>query len=396
MQKAAHSDKQYSGKSYQRFLDSLNRSTQTKEKYKREFSYYLDWLKLPVTDVDDLISSRSEVRIREIEDKIIDYIKHLYQIEKLSYSTIHVRLAAIFNFYTINRVHIDRRYISKFKPVNKKRHKGDLAYTAKQIGKLLETSNTDLRARTIILLLSSTGMRIGALHSLTIGSLTPIKLEGYDSHLYKIKVYESDREEYYTFCTFECAAAIDNYLDYRKRFGEILNPNAPLIRDEFNPWDAKSPRFLSDKSFHSIMDRVLILSGSRARTRKKERHLHDVMASHGFRKFTITQMIKAGLEYSTREFLVGHRGSRGLDVNYDRTSEEDRLQEYIKAMDLLTISPENRLRRQVQEQDHTIKVQLAQKDQQIQELMNWKDKMEILLNEPDKFIQMLQEGRRRK
>ena len=33
------------------------------------------------------------------------------------------------------------------------------------------------------------------------------------------------------------------------------------------------------------------------------------------------------------------------------------------------------------------------KDMQSQELMEWKEKMEILLNEPDTFIQMLQEGR---
>ena len=171
MQKAAHSGKQYSGKSYERFLDSLNRSTQTKEKYKLEISYYFAWLKLPSTNVDNLVSLNSEVKIRELEDKIIEYIKHLHQVEKLSYSTIHVRLAAVLNFYTINRVHIDRRYISKFKPVNKKRHKGDLAYTAKQISKLLESSNTDLRARMIILLLASTGMRIGALHALTVGSI---------------------------------------------------------------------------------------------------------------------------------------------------------------------------------------------------------------------------------
>jgi hypothetical protein len=74
MQKAAHSSKQYSGKSYERFLDSLNRSTQTKEKYKLEISYYFAWLKLPSTNVDNLVSSKagglSEAQVREIEDKI--------------------------------------------------------------------------------------------------------------------------------------------------------------------------------------------------------------------------------------------------------------------------------------------------------------------------------------
>ncbi|MGH9986335.1 MAG: hypothetical protein ACRD8W_20525 [Nitrososphaeraceae archaeon] len=82
----------------------------------------------------------------------------------------------------------------------------------------------------------------------------------------------------------------------------------------------------------------------------------------------ITQMKKAQLDFSDREYLVGHKVSRGLDINYDRTNEEDRLQEYLKAMDLLTISPENRLRKQVVEQEHTIKIQLAESNRQVLEL----------------------------
>ena len=34
-------------------------------------------------------------------------------------------------------------------------------------------------------------------------------------------------------------------------------------------------------------------------------------------------------------------------MHYDRTTEEDRLQEYLKAGDLLTINPENRLKRKI-------------------------------------------------
>jgi hypothetical protein len=35
------------------------------------------------------------------------------------------------------------------------------------------------------------------------------------------------------------------------------------------------------------------------------------------------------------------------DYNYDRTTEEDRLSEFIKAVDLLTISQEKRLKLQI-------------------------------------------------
>lgn len=54
------------------------------------------------------------------------------------------------------------------------------------------------------------------------------------------------------------------------------------------------------------------------------------MRAHGFRKFAISTMIKAKVDYNSREYLVGHKMSRGLDVNYDRTSEEDRLLEFLK------------------------------------------------------------------
>ena len=63
----------------------------------------------------------------------------------------------------------------------------------------------------------------------------------------------------------------------------------------------------------------------------------DIMLTHGFRKFAVTMMKKAKIDWSDREFLVGHRHSRGLDVQYDKTSEEDRLVEWSKAINLLTI-----------------------------------------------------------
>ena len=38
--------------------------------------------------------------------------------------------------------------------------------------------------------------------------------------LYKVQVYARTRDKYFTFCTPECAKAIQEYLDYRKRCGE--------------------------------------------------------------------------------------------------------------------------------------------------------------------------------
>ena len=166
------------------------------------------------------------------------------------------------------------------------------------------------------------GMRMGAISGLLIGHLTEIP----QYHLYKIVVYVASRKDrYYTFCTPECAEAIDSYLAYRKRFGDPLKLTSPLIREQFDITDTfagQYPKPLRHRTIEFIISTTLKRFGVKTK---------EVARSHGFRKFSITQMIKAKVDYDTREYLVGHRNnSRGLGVHYDRTTEEDRLAEYLK------------------------------------------------------------------
>jgi chaperonin cofactor prefoldin len=51
----------------------------------------------------------------------------------------------------------------------------------------------------------------------------------------------------------------------------------------------------------------------------------------------------------------------------------------MKAMDLLTISPENNLRKQVAEQEHTIKVQLTESNRQVQELKEQIERIQAII-----------------
>jgi integrase len=149
---------------YRRFVDSIQGSKQTQIKYKIEFGYYLKDLK--IDDPNTLISpdlADSPRKIRQIEDQLIDYVAYLQKVKKYTNGTIYVRLAAIFHFYLINRININKRYVSKFVGPNKRARK-DQAYTHDQILTVLNSST--LRVRVIILLLASTGMRVGALHSL--------------------------------------------------------------------------------------------------------------------------------------------------------------------------------------------------------------------------------------
>jgi hypothetical protein len=56
-------------------------------------------------------------------------------------------------------------------------------------------------------------------------------------------------------------------------------------------------------------------------------------------------MQRAKVDKTIREMLVGH--STGLDKVYYKPQDEEILQEYLKAVDLLTISNEHRLQKQV-------------------------------------------------
>jgi integrase len=317
--------------------------------YRRNFKHFIYHIK--VQDLQVLLEYSPKV----IESFIIDYIKHLRDVEKLKRMSIEVHLAAIMHFFDMNDFPISiasRKKFKRFLPPDESTQE-DRPYTTEEIRQILDKCY-DERSRVIILLMVSTGMRIGAIHTLQIGDLTKIQ----EWNLYKILVYaHSKHDRYYTFCTPECANAIDAYLEYRRKFGEdISRRTSPLIREQFNIDDKiriHFPKSLSKRMIVHLVEQSLKRSGLKTSG--------EVMRSHGLRKAWITHSIKAKVDYNAREYLVGHRLQRN-DPSYDRTSEEDRLQEYLKLVDLLTISPENTLRKEIQDKNQIINHKLQEKD----------------------------------
>jgi hypothetical protein len=164
--------------------------------------------------------------------------------------------------------------------------------------------------------------------------------------VYMIWTYNrSKADRYYTFCNPECAHAIDTYLDYRRSFHEEIKDKSPLIREEFNIDDhlrVKYPRFLSQRMFCFIVEDVLKRAGVNQITVGNNRR--EVMRSHGFRKFFITQCDKAHMPFTVREFISGHRLPN--QASYILRTEEETLAEYVKVIPLLTIDPAQRLKQE--------------------------------------------------
>jgi integrase len=144
---------------------------------------YLKHLK--ITEVDDLLINSQNPKL--IESQIIDYIMTLRD-DGLAYATITFLIAPLITFYTLNDVVLNKRKISRYFGEYKKVVK-DRAYTADEIYKALQTA--DQRMKVIILLMVSTGERIGSLPDLILGNLTKIE----DHGIYKITINHLRRNQ---------------------------------------------------------------------------------------------------------------------------------------------------------------------------------------------------------
>jgi integrase/recombinase XerD len=197
----------------------------------------------------------------------------------------------------------------------------------------------------MILLMASSGMRIGALPSLRLRNLEKINSDS----IYKITVYEGSNSQYYTFCTPECSNFIDAYFEYRTQNGEKLNQDSFLIRNQFDISDLEQIRNKSKgitiNTMESIMGLILLKAGLRTINHVSKSKRKQVAKCHGFRKFFTTQMIKSKVTYENRLMLEGH--SLGITDHYARIDVQDNYAEYEKAIDNLTINEENRLRKKV-------------------------------------------------
>jgi integrase len=308
---------------------------------------------------------------------IIEYLDdHLQKEKGLKHSTVNTAMCSIFHFCVINDVLLNKTKISKFIPKDNEKQKHqqtetaeekDRCYTRQEIERLLK--ECDKRFRVVILLLASGGLRIGAIPGIELRHLKEINYLQDFPKIYQLWVYpESNQHKYYTFLTHECTNAIDDYLEFRKEHGEknvsINETNrSPLIREQFKLHDkrqAANPRKISLGAIEKTIERAINRAGLHT--------THKVMMTHGFRKYAITEMINADVDYNAREYLVGHKHSRGLDVIYDRTSEKKRLAQWAKAINNLTIDSAYHSNKRLEIVEGEMNQKIAQQAQQIDKL----------------------------
>jgi integrase len=327
---------------YRYFLDSLTTEA-TRKTYTFNLNQYCKHIKVEGGDCTRLLDTSPSLA----EAQIIDYIVDLKN-KGRSYSRINSCVCAIVHFYFMNDITLNRKKIARFMGEGKKVVRSE-AYTREQIAKMLPVS--DERTKATILLLCSTGIRIGAVPWLKVKHFKPL-----ENGVSMITIYDG---EYFTFCTPEATKAIHEYMQYRERCGEKLGPESPTIREQFDREDSLKARYPKAMKLHnlwSLVNETITKAGVRERERMTEgmptgQHRKQIPMAHGFRRFFNTALMNADVHPSFKKLLMGH--SVQLDeVYYDKGSDKSRaklLEEYSKAIDALTINEENRLRKKVEE-----------------------------------------------
>jgi site-specific recombinase XerD len=180
------------------------------------------------TDIDDF-DKLAGLPEKEIQKILEDYVIHL-KTQNMNPNSFPIMFTSLQLFFAMNDKILNWKKIKKFYPDTIKKI-GHNTYTTEQIQVLLNAT-TDFRNRAIILILASTGCRVGAL-----ADLKPKHLKDMPDGCKRVIIYENSKEEYPAFLTPETSKVIDQYLQKRQKNGELCkvvqkNPNAPSQRRE--------------------------------------------------------------------------------------------------------------------------------------------------------------------
>ena len=133
-------------------------SPETRKKYAYHFKCFLNHFE-GITE-ESLLQEEPRV----LEAMIIRWIRYLSKERQQKHDTIHNEVAAVLPFFDWNDVHLNKRKINKSIPEMQNLSRIDITLTKRFSRFFL----SDERSRTIILLMASTGMRLGGLARITI------------------------------------------------------------------------------------------------------------------------------------------------------------------------------------------------------------------------------------
>jgi hypothetical protein len=331
------------------------RNKLTQDRYEKRLDLFLKYIGCSGSDFESRAQDfyqKARADPEWAESSIITYLDY----QKKRADTGEISVSSLSNYYKpiklfceMNRINLSWKLITRGLPRGRG-YANDRAPTIQEIQKILEYP--DRRIKPIVLVAISSGIRDGAWDYLRWRDVIPLDNEGnalpkdfLPSNIAaaKLIVYRGEPEQYTTFITPEAYKAVWEYIEFRKRAGEVITDMSPLLRDR---WDStgrrgyhnvNQPRLLRASAVKRIIEKALVFQGIRQKLPEGRRR-HEFQATHGFRKF-FKSTAESVMKTITVERLMGHSQGRGigLNANYDRRTELDLFKEYLQAVPALTV-----------------------------------------------------------
>jgi site-specific recombinase XerD len=317
------------------------------EETMRHYTMFLDEFKdhFIIKSYDKLVT----IEPKKIQEMLETFLMYQNQ-QGHSLSYINGKLSALKLFFGMNDVvALNWLKLRKMLP-EKKKLTGDKPYKTKDIQLILKNT-VNQKFRCLIHFLSASGVRIGSFETMKLKHL-----EDMPNNCKSVLVYEDDKSEYSTFIHHEAVEALDEYLAYRTRMGEIITPNSWVI-----PSTMDSNKPVTTASITTQMNRF----ARQNLVQDKKRGRYEIQACHGYRKrFNTVLKSNPNININLSEKMMGHSTTIALDNVYFKPVIEQLFDEYQKAIPELIIDDKYRLEEQLKKKDEKIN-ELNQKDNEI-------------------------------
>jgi hypothetical protein len=321
------------------------KAPESRRQYPQRFKMFLDYLKVEGALEKQARHFLSKARNNPqwAEESFMRFIG--FQIERvkrgeISESTISNYYKATKLFCEMNNLILNWKRIRRGLPHGREAA-NDRAPTLEEIQRLVEYP--DRRIKSIIYTMASSGIRLGAWDYLRWKHVTSITNGFGEVIAAKLIIYSGDREEYYTFVTAEAYNSLKDWMDFRASYGEKITGESWVMRDLWQTTNidygaklglATCPKKLKSSGIKRLIERAL--------WEQNLRHIlapgmkrHEWKAAHGFRKFYKSRAEQV-MKPINVEITMGH--DIGVSASYYKPTEREVLEDYLKAVDLLTIN----------------------------------------------------------
>jgi hypothetical protein len=376
---------------YSLFFHAM-KSPLTKKKYSRRLEMFFNFIKIPGESLEErclTFVNNGKDNVDWVFTNILKFVffyKQRIDKKEISGATLINYIKAIKLFCEMSDISINWKKITRGLSRGK-RYASDRIPTLEEIRKIVEYP--DRRIKPIVYTMCSSGIRLGAWDYLQWQHIIPLKNDKGEVIAAKIRVYADDDEEYFSFISLEAYSYLKEWMNYRRNAGEKITEESWLMR---NLWDVTSPTGkglatvpikLKSSGIKRLMERALYGQGIRTRLKEGKKR-HEFQVDHGYRKFFKTRCELGGMKPINIEKLLSH--STGISDSYYRATEQELLDDYLKAMDSLTIDERNKLKKRIdkleeknENEDYIIKARLHEKDEQIKTLIEKQEKFEQMI-----------------